>query len=236
MTARTNRTTKLENQADNQTDKVPDKFPPDGQYTGRQIAEYLGVHEDTIGKRYRDRYCAEIYQNCPQLLQSGKLYTQVFFDEAFRIRQTCDSDRLVLNSKDQVVRHAPAEAGKLGLPVTEPNTNRMTKAAYIKMRREEMPELKPEIAEDSVQAFEGELLEDSDSLKIYDPEAASKFQGAIDKTEDLQQSMNSWAIAINQAADKTADQASAQFAERFMERFNRNMGELQNNLGKALGG
>lgn len=222
-------------QADNQTDKTPDKFPPDGQYTARQIAEYLGVHEDTIRKRYFDRYCSEIFQNCPQLLRVGQLYTQVFFDECVRIRQTCDSDRLVLNSKGQIIRHAPEEAGKLGLPLTEPNPNRMTKAAYIKMRVEEMPELKPEIAEDSVQAFEAELVDET-GLTIYDPEAASQFQGAIDKTEDLQQSMKNWAIAINQAADKTADQASAQFAERFMERFNQNMGELQKNLGNALGG
>jgi len=103
------------------------------------------------------------------------------------------------------------------------------------MRCQEMPELKPEVREDSPEACEGELVEET-GLSVYDPAATSKFQSAIDKTEDLQQSMNSWAHAINQAADKTADQASAQFAERFMERFNKNMGELQNNLGKALGG
>lgn len=235
MTARTNRTTKASNQSDSQSDKTPDKFPPDGQYTGRFIAEYLGVHEDTIRARYYVRYCSEIFQNCPQLLRVGQLYTQVFFDECFRIRQTCDSDRLILNSKGQIVRHAPEEPGKLGLPVTEPNTNRMTKAAYIKMRQQEMPELKPEIAEDSVQAFEAELVEET-SLAVYDPEQASRFQGAIDKTEDLQQSMGDWMTFINQAADKTADKASAQFADRFMERFNQNMGELQKNLGNALGG
>lgn len=218
-----------------QSDTTPDKFPPDGLHTARFISEYLGVHEDTVRKRYLDRYCSEIFQNCPELLRKGQLYTQVFFDECFRIRQTCDSDRLVLNSKNQIVRHASAEAGKLGLPVTEPNTNRMTKAAYIKMRCAEMPELKPEIPEDSAQAFEAELVEET-GLAVYDPEQASRFQGAIDKTEDLQQSMGDWMTFINQAADKTADQASAQFADRFMERFNRNMGELQNNLGKALGG
>lgn len=217
-----------------QADTTPDKFPPDGLHTARFISEYLGVHEDTVRKRYLDRYCSEIFQNCPELLRKGQLYTQVFFDECFRIRQTCDSDRLVLNSKNQIVRHAPTEAGKLGLPVTEPNTNRMTKTAYIKMRCAEMPELKPEIAEDSVEAFEAELIEDS-GLAIYDPEAASRFQGAIDKTEDLQEQMNGFKSFINQAADKAADQATADFADRFMERFNRNMGEFQNNLGKALG-
>lgn len=220
---------------DIQADATPDKFPPDGLHTARFISEYLGIHEDTVRKRYFDRYCSEIFQNCPELLRKGQLYTQTFFDECFRIRQTCDSDRLVLNAKNQIVRHAPKETGKLGLPVTEPNPNRMTKAAYIKMRCDEMPELKPEIAEDSVEAFEAELVDES-GLAVYDPEHASRFQGAIDKTEDLQQSMSSWAIAINQAADKTADQASAQFADRFMERFNRNMGELQKNLGNALGG
>ncbi|HEY9599051.1 MAG TPA: hypothetical protein V6D33_15405 [Cyanophyceae cyanobacterium] len=221
--------------ADIQADTTPDKFPPDGQYTARQIAEYLGVHEDTIRKRYCDRYCSEIYQNCPELLRKGQLYTQIFFDECFRIRQTCDSDRLVLNSKNQIVRHAPVEAGKLGLPVTEPNTSRMSKAAYIKMRCEEMPELKAEVAEDSVEACEAELIEQT-GLAVYDPEAASKFQGAIDKTEDLQQSIGDWMTFIDQAADVTADKASARFADRFMDKFNRNMGELQNNLGKALGG
>jgi predicted transcriptional regulator len=218
-----------------EADNTPDKFPPDGQYTARAIAEFLGVHEDTIRKRYYDRYCSEVFKNCPELLKKGPLYTQIFFDECFRIRQTCDSDRLVLNAKGQIVRHTPEEAGKLGLPATEGNPERMTKAAYIKMRCEEMPELRPEVPEDSTEAYEAELLDES-GLAVYDPAAAGRFQGAIDKTEDLQQSMSNWAIAINQAADKTADQASAQFAERFMERFNRNMGELQNNLGKALGG
>lgn len=220
---------------DTQPDATPDKFPPDGLHTARFISEYLGIHEDTVRKRYFDRYCSEIYQNCPEVLRKGQLYTQVFFDECFRIRQTCDSDRLVLNAKGQIVRHAPAESGKLGLPVTEANTARMTKAAYIKMRCEEMPELKPEVREDSPEACEAEFIEDS-GLSIYDPESASRFQGAIDKTEDLAANMNSWAIAINQAADKTADKASAQFADRFMERFNKNLGELQKNLGKALGG
>jgi len=226
--------TNEQTQRDTNADTTPDKFPPDGLHTARFISEYLGVHEDTIRKRYFDRYCSEIFQNCPESLRKGQLYTQVFFDECFRIRQTCDSDRLVLNSKGQIVRHA-GEAGRLGLPVTEPNANRKTKAAYIKMRCQEMPELKPEVREDSPEACEGELVEET-GLSVYDPAATSKFQSAIDKTEDLQQSMNSWAHAINQAADKTADQASAQFAERFMERFNKNMGELQNNLGKALGG
>ena len=193
------------------------------------------MHEDTIRARYYVRYCSEIFQNCPELLKVGQLYTQVFFDECFRIRQTCDSDRLVLNSKDQIVRHAPEEPGKLGLPVTEPNPKRMTKNAYIKMRLNEMPELKPEIAEDSVQAFEAELVEEA-GLAVYDPEQASRFQGAIDKTEDLQESMGSWMTFIDNAADKTADKASARFADRFMQRFNKNMTELQGNVGKALGG
>ncbi len=221
---------------DIQSDVTPDKFPPDGQFTGRFIAEYLGIHEDTVKKRILDRYCSEIFQNCSGLLKKGNLYTQLFFDEAFRIRQTCDTDRLVLNSKGQIVRHLPEDPGKLGLPVTEPNPSRMSKNAYIKVRLAEMPELKPEVREDSIEAMDAELVEESVGLAVYDPEQASRFQGALDKTEDLAEGMSNWLTFIDQAADKTADKASAHFADRFMERFNQNMGELQANLGKALGG
>ena len=213
-------------------DAVPDKFPPDGLYTMRHIAEYLGVHEDSIRKRYYNRYCKDIFANCLEMLKSGNFYTQTFFDECIRIRQSCDTDRLIFNEKGMVVRHAPKE-GKMGLPVTEPNPERMTKAEYIQMRLGESPELQPEVREDALEVIEGEEVT---AITTYSPEYADKFQGALDQTEDLGQQMSNWLEAIDQAADVTADKASAQFAGRFMERFNKNMGELQSNLGKALGG
>lgn len=225
MARRTNKVSERTEQSID-SDITPDKFPPDGLFTGRAIAQYLGIHEDTVSKRYYKRYCLEIYQNCPELLKKGQLYTQVFFDECFRIRQSCNSDRLVIGSKGQIIRHAD------GLPVLEPNPEKLSKNVYIKLRFEEQPELKEEVREDSPEVLDGELEEST--LTVYDPESADKFIGALDKAEDLQESMQTWSIAISQAADKTADKASAQFAERFMERFNKNMGELQKNLGKAL--
>ena len=212
----------------------PDKFPPDGLYTAKWIADYLGIHEDTVRKRYYERYCLEIYANCPETLRRGLMYTQIFFDECLKIRQSCDSDRLVFNSKGQVVRHVP-EVGKFGLPITEPNLERMSKAAYIKGRFEESPELKPEIREDSLEAavFEGEIIEPKNLAK-YDPSATSQITEALDRSEDIGSTLRNFLAQIEENAERDADIIVGAYAQKLTTKIQKKMGGFTQDLGKNL--
>ena len=86
--ARTSKRTKPEpDTPDIQPDTQPDiKFPPDGLFTGVAIAEELGVHPDTIRKRYYPE-AIEIWGEYSDCLRQGQLYTSIAYEEFFRMRQ-----------------------------------------------------------------------------------------------------------------------------------------------------
>lgn len=202
------------------------KFPPDGLFTGRAIAEELGVGEDTIRKTYYPKAC-EIYQTCPDRLKSGNFYTQTAAEEFLRMRQNCHTTRLIFNSNGAIVRNAD------GTPAIEPNPEKMSKRSFCHWRWSENPELKEAPAMNSVE----EAIETGGLATIpdtYDVEVMGEFDGAIEATEELGEGMKCFADMIKSSARQTASAASAMYAQTFMEQFQTDMQTFQTSLGKSL--
>jgi hypothetical protein len=201
------------------------KFPPDGLFTGVQIARILGIHEDTVRKRYYPE-ALEIYQVCCDRLKQGQFYTQLAFDEFFRMRQTRDKDCLILNSSGTIVRHAD------GQPVTEPNGDRATKRAYRALRWCEQPELQPGYQPDSIEAA-GE-----DGLAIvpttYDAELVDEFNHSLDAIESIGDGMGNFLAAIEASGEQMADAVTNLYTKAFTQRLNTNMSAFQESVGKSM--
>lgn len=201
------------------------KFPPDGLFTGVQIARILGIHEDTVRKRYYPE-ALEIHQVCCNRLKSGNFYTQLAYDEFLRMRQTRDKDRPILNSSGAIVRHAD------GQPVTEPNGDRMSKRAYRAMRWQEQPELQPGYQANSIEAAGEEGL--AIVPTTYDAELVDGFNGSLDRIESIGEGMGNFLAAIEASGEQMADAVTNLYAKAFTQRLNTNMGAFQESVGKSL--
>lgn len=168
---------------------IPDGFPPKGMYTAKAIADDFGFDPSGIEKYYYPE-ALDLYQVCPQVLRAGHLYTQTFYDLMFLFRQNRMREKLLLNSKGQVVRHA-GESGKLGKPVLEKNETRMTAQDFKSWYWEQKPELIPLVAENSVEAVEqsakrveAEIVPDY-STPEYDEQTNLEIDGTLAKTEEF---------------------------------------------------
>ena len=202
------------------------KFPPDGLFTGRAIAEELGVGEDTIRKTYYPKAC-EIYQTCPELLKSGNFYTQTAAEEFLRMRQNCHTTRLIFNSNGAIVRNAD------GTPAVEPNSDKMTKRQYCHWRWNENPELKEALKANSVE----EAIESGGLATIpstYDVEVMGEFDGAIEATEEFGEGMQAFIAMIQTSARQTASASAAIYSQTFIEQFGKEMQTFQQSMGKSL--
>ena len=172
----------------NETDKqtsIPDGFPPKGQYTQKAIAEEFGFDPSGIEKYYLPE-ALDLYRVCPQALRAGHLFTQTFYDLIFLMRQHRMRERLVLNEKGQIVRHA-GEAGKKGKPVLEKNGERQTAVEFKAWFWDKNPELIPLIPEDSVKAIEPPArqieIEADYSEPEYEEVVSDSIEGTLAKTE-----------------------------------------------------
>ena len=167
---------------------IPDGFPPKGQYTQKAIAEEFGFDPSGIEKYYLPE-ALDLYQVAPQCLRAGHLFTQTFYDLIFLMRQHRMRERLVLNDKGQIIRHA-GELNRKGKPVLEKNSDRKSAAEFKAWFWEKNPELIPLIPEDSVQAMPETLLTQVDvevdySEPVYEEEVGDLIEGTLAKTEDF---------------------------------------------------
>jgi hypothetical protein len=217
--------TKTKIELKNEPDAADLKFPPDGLFTAVAIAQELGIHPDSIRKRYYPEACEiwGIYSDC---LKSGQLYTAIAYEEFFRMRQLRNADRLILNSSDRIVRQAD------GLPATEPNAQKMTKRQYRALRWEEQPELKPGYQPDSVE----EANESGMAIvpKAYDVEVMDEFNSALDGVDAIGEGLGGFLDALKSSAEQCADVASATWAQTFSDRFGANMAQFQTQMGKSM--
>lgn len=167
---------------------IPDGFPPKGQYTAKAIAEEFGFDASGIEKYYYPE-ALDLYQVAPQCLKAGHLFTQVFYDLMFLFRQRRMRERLVLNDKAQIVRHA-GELNQKGKPVLEKNGDRKSAAEFKAWFWDKNPELIPLIAEDSILAMpevktvEVDVMTDY-SEPEYEEEVSDRIEGTLAKTENF---------------------------------------------------
>jgi hypothetical protein len=202
------------------------KFPPDGLFTGRAIAEELGVGEDTIRKTYYPKAC-EIYQTCLDRLKSGNFYTQTAAEEFLRMRQNCHTTRLIFNANGAIVRNAD------GTPAIEPNPQKMSKRQYCNWRWSENPELKEALKANSVE----EAIESGGLATIpdtYDVEVMGEFDDAIEATEELGEGMQAFIAMIQTSARQTASASAAIYSQTFVQQFGKEMQTFQQSMGKSL--
>ena len=170
---------------------IPDGFPPKGQYTAKAIAEEFGFDPSGIEKYYYPE-AVDLYQVCPQSLKAGHLFTQTFYDLMFLFRQHRMRERLVLNEKGQIVRHA-GELNRKGKPVLEKNeSDRKSKQEFKAWFWDKNPELIPLIAEDSVEAIP-EVKAQSVEVEVevdysepaYEEDVSDAIEGTLTRTEDF---------------------------------------------------
>ena len=229
-----------ESAINNETNRTPepDTFPPKGLYTGVAIAEYFGVHEDSIRKTYYPE-ALEIYATCPEILRKGNLYTQVFWDEFFRMRQCRFKDKMTIGSKGQVVRHAPESVGHLGLPVTEPNSDRITKKAYRELRWSEQPELKPVPREDSIEAeiveSDGTIVLNPSQVTVYEARSEDRYNRLLDQIQDMTESRLEEKQGLKNLGARDAAEDVMEYAEGYLKEFGEKTAEVRAALGKLLG-
>lgn len=209
----------------NEPDAADIKFPPDGLFTGVAIAEELGVHADTIRKRYYPE-AIEIWGEYADCLRQGQLYTPIAYEEFFRMRQCRNADRLILNSADRIVRQAD------GLPATESNPQKVSKRDYKALRWEEQPELKPGYQADSVD----EAIESGMSIvpKTYDVEIIDDFNSTLDGCDDIGAGLGGFMEALKASAGQQADLAAATWAKEFTDQFGQKLNQFQTQMGKSL--
>ncbi|MBE9039357.1 hypothetical protein IQ235_00920 [Oscillatoriales cyanobacterium LEGE 11467] len=233
---RTSKRTKSEPEETDAPDIQPDtpdiqtdiKFPPDGLFTGVAIAEELGVHADTIRKRYYPE-AIEIWGDHADCLRQGQLYTSIAYEEFFRMRQLRNANRLILNSADRIVRQAD------GKPAVEANPEKMTKRVYKALRWKEQPELVPGHQPDSVEeANEANLNESAIVPKAYDVELVDDFNSTLDRVDDIGVGLGGFMEALEASAQQSADAASAAWANKFTDRFSENMQNFQKQMGKSM--
>ncbi len=201
------------------------KFPPDGLFTAVAIASELGIHPDSIRKRYYPEAC-EIWGDYADCLRQGQLYTPIAYQEFFRMRQCRNADRLILNSSDRVIRQSD------GLPAVEPNPQKISKREYKVQRWEEQPELKPGYQADSVD----EAIESGMSIvpKTYDVEIIDDFNSTLDGCDDIGAGLGGFMEALKASAGQQADLAAATWAKEFTDQFGQKLNQFQTQMGKSL--
>lgn len=167
---------------------IPNEFPPKGQYTQKAIAEEFGFDPSGIEKYYYPE-ALDIYQVGPQCLKAGHLFTQTFYDLMFLMRQHRMRERMILNLKGLIVRHAPEGLGKKGKPVLEKNGDRQTAAEFKAWFWDKNPKLIPLIPEDSVEAFPNKTVEVEVIADYSEPEyeeiTSDSIEGTLAKTESF---------------------------------------------------
>lgn len=221
----------------NETDKqtsTPDKFPPKGQYHQKAIAQEFGFDPSGIEKYYLPE-ALEIYQVCPQMLKAGHLFTQVFYDLMFLMRQHRMRERMVINSAGQIVRHAPKASGEKGKPVLEKNTNRMGKEEFRLWYWEQHEELIPPVADDSVQAASRENPAIAPEIVIddYDESTNDDFDGTLTKVEDFGGTFGNFADIMVGQFKQQGRGLAAQCAEGFQQEFTEGMNDFFGAMNKA---
>ncbi|NET68364.1 MAG: hypothetical protein F6K63_29800 [Moorea sp. SIO1G6] len=214
------------------------KIPPEVTYTYDMIGALLGVSGESVRKRYNERTIQPIYnESSITILKEGGRFNHDFLMECVLIRQHCHPDRLVLNKKGVILRHPPEPGQIIGNPVIEPNPEKLTKKAYIKMRWEEKPELRPMIAENSVEVITGELVEAPKAITTkYNVETLSNLDLAGDNIEDLAESSKEFLDWIDAIAKEDAGAAVARYAYTFSSNTAEGIKQFRDQTKKAFGG
>lgn len=221
----------------NETDKqtsAPDKFPPKGQYTQKAIAIEFGFDPSGIEKYYLPE-ALEIYQVAPQCLKAGHLFTQVFYDLMFLMRQHRMREKMVINGAGQIVRHAPKASGEKGKPVLEKNSDRMGKEEFRSWYWEQHEELIPPVADDSVQAASRENPAIAPEVEVldYDESTNDDFEGTLTRAEDFGGSFNNFADMMVGQFKQQGRGLAAQCAEGFQQEFTEGMNDFFGAMNKA---
>ena len=201
------------------------KFPPEGTYTGVLIAEEFGIKEWTLRDWYKE-LCEGIYQVCPEILKKGQLYTQTAYDEFFLMRQHRYKNRMLINSRGQIVRLGD------GQPAIE-KCQRMSKTDYQTMRWEQKPEFVPGNASDSVEAHieEGGAIE---AIQIYDAEIIAKSNSAQENIDNIAALVQGMEQEDEEIATLLADTRLARISELLTKKVFDGLKDVNGNLGKAM--
>ncbi len=214
---------------------IPDGFPPKGQYLQKDIAAEFGFDPSGIEKYYLPE-ALEIYQVRPQLLKAGQLFTQVFYELMFLMRQHRMRERMVINSAGQIVRHAPKASGEKGKPVLEKNSDRMGKEQFRLWYWKKHPELIPPVREDSVEAASKEdpsINPDVEVLDDYDAETNDAIDGTLTKVEDFGGSFASFADMMESQFRQEGRNLVSRCTGGFQEEFTEGMQDFFGAMRKA---
>lgn len=180
---------------------VPSGFPPKGQYTAKALGEEFGFDPSGIEKYYLPE-ALDLYGQYSQVLKSGTLFTQVFYDLMFLFRQRRMREKLVLNDKGQIIRHA-GNGNIKGKPVLEPNQERMNKQQFRDWYWEQHPELIPLIPEDSAEVLDERPPSISTEVVVYETPVYEEsvnveIEGTLIATENYGETFNSFREGIIQ--------------------------------------
>lgn len=221
------------NEIDKQT-SIPDGFPPKGQYTQKAIAIEFGFDQSGIEKYYFPE-ALEIYQVCPQMLKAGHLFTQVFYDLMFLMRQHRMREKMVINGAGQIVRHAPKASGEKGKPVLEKNNKRMGKEEFRLWYWEQHEELIPPVADDSVAAAAKENPAIAPEVEVldYDESTNDAFDGTLTKVEDFGGTFGNFSSMMVGKFRQQGRGLAAECAQGFQEEFTEGMQDFFGAMNKA---
>ncbi len=125
------------------------------------------------------------------------------------------------------------------LPVTEPNSDRITKKAYRELRWTEQPELKPVPREDSVEAeimeSDGAIVVSPTQVTVYEARSEDRYNRLLDQIQDMTESRLEEKQGLKNLGARDAAEDVMEYAEGYLKEFGEKTAEVRSALGKLLG-